>query len=101
MERVILELWQENKSLPMLNKEQIVYNAKVLLPNINSNIKFLLSNFCDYNNACILVTDDITIAGNTAARVAIKIYWPFAKFSAKIDWKNRWCWRLRYSYVYV
>ena len=48
---------------------KIIYNTEVLK-----------SNFCDYNNAYMLVRDNITIAGhNLATEVAFKNFTPFTK----------------------
>ena len=52
---------------------EIIYNTEVLK-----------SNLCDYNNAYILVTDDIII-GHQERQVAFKNCTPFTKCIAKID----------------
>ena len=44
------------------------------------------SNFCDYNNAYVLVKGDITTVGhNLAIKVAFKICAPFTKCITKIN----------------
>ena len=52
---------------------QIIYNVEVLKPNL-----------CDYNDAYILVRDNIMIAGSIATRVAFRRCAPFTKFIIKI-----------------
>ena len=49
------------------------------------NIKVLKSNFCDYNDAYILVRGNITIIGHQATQVAFKNCAPFIKCITKID----------------
>ena len=53
--------------------------------NIVYNTEVLKSNLCDNNNAYILLIDIITIVGNAAAQVALKICAPFTKPITKID----------------
>ena len=43
----------------------------------------LKSNLCDYNDACILVTVDITIIGHQVTQVAFKNCAPFIKCITK------------------
>ena len=45
----------------------------------------LKSNFCDYNDAFIVVRGDITIIGCNVTQVAFKNYAPFTECIAKID----------------
>ena len=53
--------------------DEIIYNTEVLT-----------SNLCDYNDAYILVKDDITIIGDSGHGVAFKNFAPFTKFITKI-----------------
>ena len=46
----------------------------------------LKSNICDYNDAYILVKDDITVTVTLATQVAFKNCAPFTKCTTKIDW---------------
>ena len=66
MKQAILNLWQENGTLSMINQtsagNEIIYRKEVLK-----------SNLCDYNDAYILVRGDIIIIGrNLATNVAFK-----------------------------
>ena len=54
--------------------DEIIYSTEVLK-----------SNLCYYNDAYILVTDDITIIGHQEAQVAFKNCAPFTKCTTKID----------------
>ena len=53
---------------------EIVYNAEVLK-----------SNLCDYNDAYILVTGNITIIGHQVTQVAFENWAPFTKCVPRID----------------
>ena len=56
-------------------KNEIIYNTDVWK-----------SNLCDYNDAYIIVRDDITIAGrNLATKITFKSCAPFTKCITKID----------------
>ena len=66
-----MEHCQSNGNYDLGN--EIVYNTEVLK-----------SNLCDNNNAYILLIDIITIVGNVAARVALKICAPFTKPITKL-----------------
>ena len=50
------------------------------------NAEILKSNLCDYNDAYILVRDDITIVWDNGAGLAFKNYAPFLKCIKKTDW---------------
>ena len=52
---------------------------------IISNTEVLKSNFCDYNDAYILVRGDITTVGDNGAKVTFKNCAPFIKCITKID----------------
>ena len=53
---------------------------------ITYNTEVLKSDLCDYNDACILATGDITIRGrNVATRVAFEDIAPFTIFITKVD----------------
>ena len=62
---------------------KVSYNAANEIP---YNIKVLKRNICDYRDAYILVTDDITVVGhNIATEVAFKNCAPLTKCITKID----------------
>ena len=52
---------------------------------ITYSIEVLKFDLCDYNDACILARDDITIIGHQATQVAFKNCAPFTKCITKID----------------
>ena len=53
---------------------EIIYNTEVLKYNL-----------CDYNDAYILVTGDITVRAAPDTQVAFENYAPFSKYIIKID----------------
>ena len=63
---------QSNSNYDVRN--EIIYNTEVLK-----------SNFCDYNDAYILVRANITIAGDNGTQVAFKNCAPFIKYITKIN----------------
>ena len=52
---------------------------------INYNTEISKSNLCHYNDAYVLVTDNITVVAAPATQVAFKNYVPFTKCITKID----------------
>ena len=48
------------------------------------NTKVLRSNLCNYNDASILVTDDITVSAAPVCQVAFKSFAPFTKCIPKL-----------------
>ena len=69
---------------------------------ITYNTEILKSNLCDYNDAYILVTGNITVVAAYATQVAFKNCATFATCITKIDGtNNRWCWGFRFSYANV
>ena len=72
--------------------KEIIYNTKVLK-----------SNFCDYNDASILVRGNITIIRQNIAHAPFINFAPFIKCVTEIDWlyNNKWCFIFGFGYVYV
>ena len=77
MKQVVLNSWQENGALSVINQTQLMIMLSIT--------QKYLSNLCDYNNAYILVRGDITIIGHIATQVAFKNCAPFIKSITKID----------------
>ena len=65
-------IWSKVASSPAAN--EIAYNTEILK-----------SNLCDYNDAYILVTGEITVVAAPATKVAFKNCAPFTKCVTKID----------------
>ena len=73
----------------------------------DSSIKFetkiIKSNLCDYSDAFILVTGDITVVGiNADTNVAIKNCAPFTRSVTQYKWWTNWyCWKSWHHNAYV
>ena len=52
---------------------------------VTYNTEILISNLCDYNDAYILVTSDITVVAAPETQVAFKYWAPFTKYITKTD----------------
>ena len=76
MNQTILNLWQENGILSIINLMQIMMKEIKL-----SITQVLISNLCDYNDAYILVRGDITIidATQVTSRYHLKCHWLIEK----------------------
>ena len=72
------------------NNSNVNYNAE---NEITYNKEVLKSNLCDYNDAFILVTGDITVIAAPQTKVAFKNCAPFTKCN---KW---WCRRFRFSHA--
>ena len=76
MKKILNLLNEASNSKFVTRKWNIVYdqsNANYDIGNeIVSNTEVLKSNLCDYNDACILVRDDIIIVAPSETQVAFK-----------------------------
>ena len=79
---MIWNSWPENGTLSMINQTETIIQGMKLQ---NFNTEVLMSNLCDYNDAYILVRDNITITGNVAAWVTFKNCAPLTKCFTEID----------------
>ena len=84
MKKVILNSWQENGTLSMINQTQIMMKKNETI----YNTEVLKCNHCDYNNAYILPKGDIvTTAQKNPNPAAFKNYTPFLRCITKNDGK--------------
>ena len=77
MKQAILNLWPENGTLARINHDawnEIIHQTKVLK-----------SNLCGYNDAYIIVTEDITVVWRPTTQVALKTCAPSIDCITKID----------------
>ena len=76
MKKILNLLNEASNSKFVTRKWNIVYdqsNANYDIGNeIVSNTEVLKSNLCDYNDACILIRDDIIIVATSETQVAFK-----------------------------
>ena len=79
---MIWNSWRENGTLSMINQTETIIQGMKLQ---NFNTEVLMSNLCDYNDAYILVRDNIAITGNVAAWVTFKNCAPLTKCFTIID----------------
>ena len=79
---MIWNSWPENGTMSMINQTETIIQGMKLQ---NFNTEVLMFNLCDYNDAYILVRDNITITGNVAAWVTFKNCAPLTKCFTKID----------------
>ena len=64
MKQVILNLWQENATLSMINQMQ------TMMQEMDLSLLSVKSNLYDYNDAYILVKGDITVIPASATKVS-------------------------------
>ena len=75
--KFVTRKWNTGKDQSNTNYDagnKIIYKTKVLI-----------SNFCDYNDAYITVTDGITVVSAPTTQVALKTCAPFIDCITKID----------------
>ena len=88
----ILNLLNEaNRSKFLRRKWNIINDQSKANYDVGNEIIYntvLNSDLCDYNDAYILVRDDITVTGAPGTKVLFKNYAPFSKFITKIDEKQ-------------
>ena len=73
MKQTILNLWQENETLFIMQKGIIMQEMKLSIAQV------LKSDLCDCNDAYILVKGDIIVAAAPVIQVAFKTCAPFIK----------------------
>ena len=76
MKKTILNLWQENGTLSMVNQ------MRIMMLEMKLELK---SNLCNYNDAYILVRGDITDTEHQVTQAAFKNCVSFTKYITKID----------------
>ena len=73
MKQTILNLWQENETLFIMQKGIIMQEMKLSIAQV------LKSDLCDCNDAYILVKGDIIVAAAPVIQVAFTTCAPFIK----------------------
>ena len=76
MKKTILNLWQENGTLSMVNQ------MRIMMLEMKLELK---SNLCNYNDAYILVRGDITDTEHQVTQATFKNCVSFTKYITKID----------------
>ena len=85
----IINLLNEANDSKFVTRKSNIANANSrtndVANEITYNTEVLKSNLCDYNDANILVSGNITIIGHQVTQVAFKNCAPFTKCITKID----------------